>query len=127
MVEGGASALRQQDTPVPENDASSIRSDPGASQTDWSMIREAVHGDGETATEAWDQLAPVLRSFGQDVVRLAAPGAADADVLRHVLKVFLVDANGDVRNIYSTGFLDTRLILADVETLLGPLDPGEAH
>jgi len=73
------------------------------------------------------ELAPVLRSFGQDVVRMAAPGAADADVLRHVLKVFLVDANGDVRNIYSTGFLDTRLILADVETLLGPLAPGEAH
>ena len=73
------------------------------------------------------ELAPVLRSFGQDVVRMAAPGEADADVLRHVLKVFLVDANGDVRNIYSTGFLDTRLILADVETLLGPLDGGAAR
>ena len=41
-------------------------------------------------------------------------------VLRHVLKVFLVDANRDVRNIYSAGFLDTRLILADIETVLQP-------
>jgi cytochrome c peroxidase len=70
-------------------------------------------------------LAPVLRSYGQDVIRMAEPGRADAAVLRHVLKIFLVDANRDVRNIYSAGFLDTRLILGDVETLLGPT-PGRA-
>jgi cytochrome oxidase Cu insertion factor (SCO1/SenC/PrrC family) len=52
-------------------------------------------------------LAPVLADFGQD------PGAS------HVLKLFLVDAGGRVRNIYSTGFLDVRLLLADLETVLG--------
>jgi hypothetical protein len=36
-----------------------------------------------------------------------------------VLKIFLVDDAGRVRNIYSTGFLDVRLLLADLETLLG--------
>jgi cytochrome oxidase Cu insertion factor (SCO1/SenC/PrrC family) len=78
-------------------------------------------GDWRFLTAPSDaKLAPVLRSFGQDVVRLAGAGETQAVVLRHVLKVFLVDASGDVRNIYSTGFLDPRLILGDVETLLGP-------
>ena len=52
-------------------------------------------------------IAPVLADFGQD----ASPS--------HVLKLFLVDDSGQVRNIYSTGFLDVRLLLADLETLLG--------
>jgi cytochrome oxidase Cu insertion factor (SCO1/SenC/PrrC family) len=52
-------------------------------------------------------IAPVLEDFGQD----ATPS--------HVLKIFLVDGQGRVRNIYSTGFLDVRLMLADLETVLG--------
>jgi RNA polymerase sigma-70 factor (ECF subfamily) len=63
------------DHPVSDNDASSIPADPGASQTDWSMIRDAVHGDDEIATEAWDQLArrywpaiyAYIRGSGRDV------------------------------------------------------------
>jgi protein SCO1 len=62
-------------------------------------------------------LRPVLADFGQDSVWI--PGSANApDSLRHVLKVFVVDANGAVRQIYSTGFLDVRLVLADLRTLL---------
>jgi cytochrome oxidase Cu insertion factor (SCO1/SenC/PrrC family) len=57
-------------------------------------------------------LAPVLADFGQRVER------DDAERLSHVLKVFLVDGRGDVRNVYSTGLLDPRLVAADVETLL---------
>ena len=52
-------------------------------------------------------IAPVLEDFGQ----AASPS--------HVLEIFLVDGRGRVRNIYSTGFLDVRLLLADLETLLG--------
>jgi cytochrome oxidase Cu insertion factor (SCO1/SenC/PrrC family) len=52
-------------------------------------------------------IAPVLQDFGQD------------DTKSHVLKIFLVDDAGRVRNIYSTGFLDVRILLADLETLLG--------
>jgi cytochrome oxidase Cu insertion factor (SCO1/SenC/PrrC family) len=62
-------------------------------------------------------LRPVLADFGQDAVWI--PGEENApDSLRHVLKVFVVDANGAVRQIYSTGFLDVRLVLADLRTLL---------
>jgi cytochrome oxidase Cu insertion factor (SCO1/SenC/PrrC family) len=65
------------------------------------------------------ELAPVLEDFGQDKDLLPA-AAGEPERLGHVLKVFLVDSRGDVRNVYSTGFLDHRLLLRDAETLLLP-------
>jgi len=38
--------------------------------------------------------------------------------LYHTLRVFLIDRDGRIRNIYSSGTLDPRLVLADVKTLL---------
>ena len=37
----------------------------------------------------------------------------------HVLKVFLVDAQGAVRNVYSAGFLDAEILRNDAATVLG--------
>ncbi|MEM7410795.1 MAG: SCO family protein [Myxococcota bacterium] len=68
--------------------------------------------------EDTESLAPVLADFGQDAVWLP-PGGVAPERLRHVLKVFLVDADRRVRNIYSTGFLDVRLVINDVRTVLG--------
>ena len=59
-----------------------------------------------------DALAPVLRDYGQDVVR------GEAGSLGHVLKVFLVDETGAVRNIYSAGLLAWQLVLNDIRTVL---------
>jgi hypothetical protein len=36
-----------------------------------------------------------------------------------VVKVFLVDDQLRVRNIYSTGLMDVRLVLNDLRTVLG--------
>jgi hypothetical protein len=38
--------------------------------------------------------------------------------LPHTLRVFLIDRQGRIRNIYSSGTLDPRLILADIRTLI---------
>jgi cytochrome oxidase Cu insertion factor (SCO1/SenC/PrrC family) len=79
-------------------------------------LRQALapRGDWRFLTAPSPQaVLPVLQSYGQHVAR----AVDDPAVLIHVLKVFLVDAQRDVRNIYSTGFLDPRLILADIETL----------
>jgi cytochrome oxidase Cu insertion factor (SCO1/SenC/PrrC family) len=68
----------------------------------------APRGRWRFATAASESaIATVLQDFGQD----ASPS--------HVLKIFLVDDAGRVRNIYSTGFLDVRILLADLETLVG--------
>jgi hypothetical protein len=36
-----------------------------------------------------------------------------------VAKVFLVDGAGRIRNVYGSGFLDARILVRDLETLLG--------
>ena len=38
--------------------------------------------------------------------------------LSHVLKVFLIDRAGDIREIYSSQFLHPQTVLNDIETLL---------
>jgi cytochrome oxidase Cu insertion factor (SCO1/SenC/PrrC family) len=63
------------------------------------------------------ELEPVLADFGQDAVPLAAAAGAP-ERLGHVLKVFLVDDAGRVRNVYSSGFLDSRLLENDARTVL---------
>jgi cytochrome oxidase Cu insertion factor (SCO1/SenC/PrrC family) len=63
-------------------------------------------------------IAPVLAAFGQDAVRLVGPDAEALGLYRHVLKVFLVDASGAVRNVYSSGFLSPDLVLTDARTVL---------
>jgi cytochrome oxidase Cu insertion factor (SCO1/SenC/PrrC family) len=57
-------------------------------------------------------LEPVLADFGQDVVR------ADGRVESHVMKVFLVDGQRRIRNVYSAGFLDPRILVNDLLTVL---------
>ena len=63
-------------------------------------------------------LHPVLADFGQDAVPVLTRDGEATGVLDHVTKVFLVDDAGRVRNVYSSGFLDPRVVVRDVETLL---------
>lgn len=63
-------------------------------------------------------IAPVLAAYGQDVLPLVGSDERALGLFRHVLKVFLVDPTGAVRNVYSTGFLSPELLLVDVRTIL---------
>ena len=68
-------------------------------------------------TELPRTLVPLLDGFGQDVrVELDAHGRA-AGPLAHVLKVFLIDTRGTVREIYTTSYLYPEVILNDIKTL----------
>jgi len=62
-------------------------------------------------------LLPLLEGFGQDVQIPAAAGGAAAGPLTHLLKVFLIDPRGVVREIYSTAYLYPEVVVADIETL----------
>ncbi len=80
----------------------------------------APRGDWRFLTAADEAgIQPVLADYGQDAVPLLTGGGQDTGLLRHVTKVFLVDDEGGVRNVYSSGFLDHRLLIRDVETVLG--------
>ena len=70
-------------------------------------------------TRAGRELAPMLEGFGQDVsVATSKPPGARAPVLSHMLKVYLLDADGVVREIYSTSWLHPAVLLNDIKTLL---------
>jgi len=62
-------------------------------------------------------LRPILDGYGQRVDRKRDPDDPMGP-FNHVVRVYLVDRAGMIRNIYSFGLLDSRLLLADVRTLL---------
>ena len=67
-------------------------------------------------------IAPVLDDFDQDVLReLAADG--ESPLMNHLLRVFLVDSQHAVRNVYSANFMDWRVVLNDVKTLVAESAP----
>lgn len=65
------------------------------------------------------QLMPLVEGFGQDV-RVATDKANGRPrrELSHVLKVFLIDKAGNVREIYTSTFLHPRMVMNDITTLL---------
>ena len=77
-------------------------------------------------TRSQRQLRLLLDGFGQDVWMPADPSATATGPLPHVLKVFLIDRLGSIREIYTTSFLQPQMVLNDIETLLledgAPLD-----
>lgn len=64
-------------------------------------------------------LDAVLASYGQDRSPERDEQGRPTGRIRHVLKVFLVDRAGFIRNVYSAGFLVPGLVLNDIRTILG--------
>ncbi len=63
------------------------------------------------------ELLPVLDDFGQDVsVEMDENGRATR-TLHHMLKMFLIDAHGNVREIYTLAFLQPKVMFNDIKTL----------
>jgi len=70
------------------------------------------------------ELLPVLDDFGQDVsVDLDQDGRATR-TLHHMLKMFLIDAGGEVREIYSLAFLQPQVMFNDIKTLALETSPS---
>jgi protein SCO1 len=63
------------------------------------------------------ELDSILNGYGQAVDKRSDPNDPQGP-LYHILRVFLIDREGRIRNIYSSATLDPRLVLADVRTLL---------
>lgn len=61
------------------------------------------------------ELAPMLSGFDQDVSRPRDGGNKE---LSHVLKLFLIDRDGWVREIYTSAYLAPKMVLNDIQTLL---------
>ena len=78
----------------------------GGSPVSWHFLTTASKSD----------VAPILDGFGQDVSRPAS-GTSDREMV-HVLKLFLIDKQGWVREIYTTSYLVPQVVVNDIKTLL---------
>jgi protein SCO1 len=63
-------------------------------------------------------LKPVLRDMGEEISIDREASAGGGVVINHLPKVFLIDKQGFVREIYSNQSLDPAMILGDIKTLL---------
>jgi cytochrome c peroxidase len=77
-------------------------------RTNWRFLTSATPAD----------LQPVLQDFHQPVAKLWQEDGNWSGLFRHVLKVYLLDVNHQVRNIYSTGLFNAQLVVNDIETVL---------
>lgn len=77
-------------------------------QRQWSLVTTASRAD----------LEPILEGFGQYIVREVDEQGRETGNLSHVLKVFLIDREREVRNVYSTSFLHPAIALNDLRTLV---------
>jgi cytochrome oxidase Cu insertion factor (SCO1/SenC/PrrC family) len=68
-------------------------------------------------TAGVEQLNPILDAYGQRVDRREKPDDGQG-AFYHLVRVYLIDRDKQIRNIYSFGLLDPRLLMADVRTLL---------
>lgn len=82
------------------------------------------HGKGDVkwsflTTENTDALMPLIDAFGQNVDIVIDPDTGNQTMTyQHVLKVFLIDKVGFVREIYSTAYLSPEMLLNDIKTLV---------
>jgi hypothetical protein len=66
-------------------------------------------------------LAPLLRDYDQFV---QPADENSANVISHVLRVYLIDEQMQVRNIYNTSFLHVDTVLSDLRTIVGETRAG---
>ena len=72
------------------------------------------------------ELLPVLNDLGQDVSVEVDDRGRPTRTLHHMLKMFLVDRDGVVREIYTLAYLQAEVMFNDIETLLLERAPQRA-
>ncbi|HEX4597678.1 MAG TPA: SCO family protein [Burkholderiaceae bacterium] len=89
------------------------------------QLRSYARGLAAKARFEWDfvtapsmaVLQPLLDDFGQDVRVERASDRRPARAMSHMLKLFLIDPDGSVREIYALDFLQPEVMLNDMRTL----------
>ena len=72
-------------------------------------------------TESTQALAPLLDRYDQSL--LTEAGSSER-IISHVLRVYLIDTDRQVRNVYNTSFLHQDTILSDLRTVLDIITPA---
>ena len=69
------------------------------------------------STPSVEKLMPILKSYNQDIQREVSLNG-NTDRYSHILRVFLIDPELRIRNIYSVAFLHKDLLINDVKTIM---------
>lgn len=69
-------------------------------------------------TRSMKALQPILEGFGQEIEVEQDERGRPTRTISHMLKLFLIDREGRVREIYSTAFLHPEAMLNDLRTLV---------
>lgn len=95
----------------PFNDSPAVMADYGESfrrnHIDWRFL----------TAESEANLKPILDDYDQAVIRDFSPGGKPIGTMSHILRVYLIDAEKNIRNIYSPSFLHPDILLADILTV----------
>lgn len=80
--------------------------------------QESPAVDWRFLTSASDEtVSPLLAAYGQAVQRDFDENGQPLGTISHVLRVFLIDREKRIRNVYSASFLHADTLAADLETL----------
>ena len=66
-----------------------------------------------------DSLAPILDAYDQFIIRDRGPDGEVMTTMSHILRVYLIDSDKRIRNIYSPSFLHPDLLYSDIRTVMG--------
>jgi cytochrome c peroxidase len=77
-------------------------------------------------TRSVKELAPILDGLGQEIEPETPGRGQPRRTINHMLKLFLIDRDGRVREIYSTAFLHPEAMLNDIRTLVMEADAPAA-
>jgi len=95
----------------PANDTPDVMADYGQH-----FRRDAIDWRFLTA-ESESALDPILRNYDQSVIRDRGPDGKALTTMSHILRVYLIDADKRIRNIYSPSFLHPDILYADIRTV----------
>ena len=69
-------------------------------------------------TRSETELNPILHNYGQTVQKVIDKNGQFTGTFSHNLRVYLIDKNKQIRNIYSVDFLHPDTLINDIKTLL---------
>jgi len=98
----------------PANDTPDVMADYGQhfrhGAIDWRFL----------TAESDNTLNPILRDYDQSVIQDRGPDGKALTTMSHILRVYLIDADKRIRNIYSPSFLHPDILYADIRTVTRP-------